>query len=94
MTRHDDFLPVTMAEAVETAWQHLMFLKFRLCKCFFFSLNFVFLLFVHLLGPVFSSNDRLNVYIINYGLKGASVRLGPSSHIMMLVVFLYISYVS
>jgi len=25
--RDDDFLPVTMAEAVETAWQHLMFLK-------------------------------------------------------------------
>ena len=43
---------------------------------FFFPSNFVFLLFVHLLGPVFSSIDRLNLYIINYGLKGASVRLG------------------
>lgn len=54
----------------------------------FFSFLFIFS------GQVFSSNDRLNVYIINYGLKGASLRLGPSSHIMMLVVFLYISHVS
>jgi len=44
---------------------------------FFFPFKFCFSPFCSSSwASFFSSNDRLNVYIINYGLKGASVRSG------------------